>query len=206
MNDRAADLETRVGNLRDKGRKPEQGARHRDDQSTYRRAGPAEPTRRIGKSPYRQQHHDGLRHQVSQSARCRLPAKELVLQESIRDFNGFKNLPPKSNKFIAIWDTAWAIVAVAVPAMRLLPAVQKLEKAAAIEMASAKAFMKTPKLTAENRDCGSEKHNVADVIVKANNIRDKSKKVEAVHTTVPSTRADRRSRYYQGIERGPQGA
>jgi hypothetical protein len=112
-------------------------------------------------------------------------AKELTLQQSIQDFNEFLKLPAKSNRYVAIWDAAWAIVAATVPALRLMPALAKVEKAAAIEMATAKAFMKTPKLVARITIATAKRHNVADVIAKVNNIRDKVSKATGIHTSVP---------------------
>jgi uncharacterized protein (DUF2252 family) len=107
------------------------------------------------------------------------------LQQSIQDFNEFLKLPAKSNRYVAIWDAAWAIVAATVPALRLMPALAKVEKAAAIEMATAKAFMKTPKLVARITTATAKRHNVADVIAKVNNIRDKVSKATGIHTSVP---------------------
>ena len=118
------------------------------------------------------------------NAQCN--AKALMLQQSIRVFNEeFLKLPPKSNRYVAIWDAAWVIVATTVPALRLMPALAKVEKAAAIEMATAKAFMKTPKLVARITIATVKRHNIADVIVKANNIRDKVNKATGIHTSVP---------------------
>jgi hypothetical protein len=57
--------------------------------------------------------------------------------------------------------------------------------AAAIEMATAKAFMKTPKLVARITTATAKRHNVADVIAKVNNIRDKVSKATGIHTSVP---------------------
>jgi len=185
MNDRVGDLETRVGDLETTVRTLNTAL---DTETTNRHTAEQDLQNQLGAlADLLTDNNTTTGYVIKYLNRldADYTAKELVLQESIRDFNEFKSLPPKSNKYIAIWDTAWAVVAVAVPAMRLLPAIQKLEKAAAIEMASAKAFMKTPKLTARIATAVVKRHNVADVIVKANNIRDKSKKVEDVRTTVP---------------------
>jgi hypothetical protein len=100
-------------------------------------------------------------------------AKELVLQESIRDFNEFMKLPSKSSKYVAMWESAWAILSTTVPALRLMPEIEKLEKLAAIEMASAKAFMKTPELQAKIVTLTAKGNNIADVIARGNDIRGK---------------------------------
>jgi hypothetical protein len=73
--------------------------------------------------------------------------KGMMLQEAIQDFNKFLDLPPQSNPNLAIWDPAFSILAVSVPAHRLLPFLAKMEKAAQIEMAGAKAFKLTASLT-----------------------------------------------------------
>jgi hypothetical protein len=112
-------------------------------------------------------------------------AKETVLQGSMRDFSNLMKLPPKSNKYAAIWDAAWVITAAVVPALRLLPAVQKLEKAAALEGTLAKVFKESPTLATRIATAAAKGHNVADVVAKINNSRDKSNKAADVKTSVP---------------------
>ncbi len=100
-------------------------------------------------------------------------SKMLVLTQAISDFNGFLKLPPQSNRFLAVWDAGWAMVALAVPALRLSPALAKIEKTAAIEMIAAKAFMKIPSLTARIASYTVKYHNISDVISKSNTTRDR---------------------------------
>jgi hypothetical protein len=77
------------------------------------------------------------------------------------------------------------IVATAVPALRLSPALAKIEKMAADAMKPAKGFLKTPKLAAKITTAVATGHNFADVIAKSNNIRDKVSKATGIHTSVP---------------------
>jgi hypothetical protein len=100
-------------------------------------------------------------------------AKDVMLQDTIQTFNEFLKLPPKSSRYLAIWDAAWETLAAVVPAMRLTKAFSTMEKLSQIEMASAKAFMKTPVLVARITTAAAKGHNVADVIRKGNSIREK---------------------------------
>ena len=112
-------------------------------------------------------------------------AKELKLQEAIQTFNEFLKLPAKATKWTAYWDAAWAVAAATVPALRLTSFFSKLEKAAQIEIAASKAFMKTPKLVARVTATITRGHNIADVMYKANNVRDKVDKAVGISMVIP---------------------
>jgi hypothetical protein len=195
MNDRVAELESRVGSL----------------EETVRRLNTAlgtETTNRQTAERDLQQQLAGLAVLLTDESdttgyvikyvnelNAQYIAKQLILQEAMSDFNDLMKLPPKSNKYIAVWDAAWSGVALVVPGLRLIPALSKLEKAAAIEMTAAKAFMKTPKLVARITTATVKGHNAADVIAKANNLRDKVMKASDVHTRVNVDKTSSAIRY-----------
>jgi hypothetical protein len=100
-------------------------------------------------------------------------AKEAMMQDAIREFNVFLNLPEKSNNYLAIWDMAFSVLSTVVPAFRLTAMFSEIEAASKIETAAAKAFMKTPHLMARVTMATVKGHDIADVIAKGNDIRGK---------------------------------
>lgn len=99
--------------------------------------------------------------------------KALTLQGAIRDFNDFLRLPPSSNKWLAIWDSVWAGLSLALPMLRLTKTFADIEKAAQGALNAATAASKSPQLIQRIVVAAGKGHNIADVIRKSNSLRDK---------------------------------
>ena len=69
-----------------------------------------------------------------------ITARGLILNGAIEDFNKFSQLPEKSGLAGAIWDAAFGVLSVAVPALKLAAFIEKQYKAAEIAINAAEAF------------------------------------------------------------------
>src|SRR5579864_2374501 len=102
---------------------------------------------------------------------AQLNGKSHALDEAIREFNKFLDLPERSSKFLAIWDLSWNLLAVALPALRMTGALSQMEKDAEIATKAAEIFWKeipkTARLVAVLPNAG----DLATVVDKLNTAR-----------------------------------
>lgn len=99
--------------------------------------------------------------------------KALTLQDAIRDFNDFLRLPASSNRWLAIWDTVWAGLSLALTLLRLTKTFADIEAEAQAALSVATAASTSPRLMEKVVVLAGKGHNIADVIRKGNSLRDK---------------------------------
>src|SRR5688572_29803186 len=109
-------------------------------------------------------------------------ARVAILNGATQDFNSFMNLPPESNSASAIWDVAFAIVSMAVPALRLGAYQKAAHDRADIALKAAETFGrqarradKAIKVGTQIADLGGKGgtyvNQVKDIIEKAEKVR-----------------------------------
>jgi hypothetical protein len=104
-----------------------------------------------------------------------------TFQGAINDFNLFLGLPEDSTDNTIIWDIAWAVLAIAMPALRLSKVFSAIEKKSDDVLAAARAANQSPALKQKIMEAAQKGSNIASVVAGGNDIR--SKVQSAVQST-----------------------